>query len=61
MEKEAREFFAKNYGHVNFRELSDVFIRKYLEQAWIKDLSFERKMDCLYDYILSNDLVEVVE
>ena len=61
MEKEAREYFEKNYGYVNLRELSDVFIRKYLESSHVQNLSFERKMDCLYDYILSNDLVEVVE
>jgi len=38
-----------------------VFIQKYLDQSWIVNLSFERKMDCLYDYILSNDLTDVQE
>lgn len=59
--KEVREYFKKNYGYVNLAELTDVFIQKYLDQSWIKDLSFERKMDCLYDYILSNDLTDVQE
>ena len=59
--KEVREYFAKNYGYVNLDELTDVFLRIYLDQSWIKDLSFERKMDCLYDYILSNDLTDVQE
>jgi hypothetical protein len=59
--KEVREYFAKNYGYVNLDELSDVFIQKYLYQSWIVNLSFERKMDCLYDYILSNDLTDVQE
>jgi hypothetical protein len=59
--KEVREYFEKNYGYVNLAELTDVFIQKYLDQSWIKDLSFERKMDCLYDYILSNDLTDVQE
>jgi hypothetical protein len=59
--KEVREYFKKNYSYVNLAELTDVFIQKYLDQSWIKDLSFERKMDCLYDYILSNDLTDVQE
>ena len=59
--REVREYFKKNYGYVNLAELTDVFIQKYLDQSWIKDLSFERKMDCLYDYILSNDLTDVQE
>jgi hypothetical protein len=59
--KEVREYFAKNYGYVNLNELTDVFIQKYLDQSWIVNLSFERKMDCLYDYILSNDLTDVQE
>ena len=59
--KEVREYFAKNYGYVNLDELTDVFLQKYLDQPRIKNLSFERKMDCLYDYILSNDLTDVQE
>jgi hypothetical protein len=59
--KEVREYFEKNYGYVNLAELTDVFIQKYLDQSWIVNLSFERKMDCLYDYILSNDLTDVQE
>ena len=59
--KEVREYFAKNYGYVNLAELTDVFIQKYLNQSWIVNLSFERKMDCLYDYILSNDLTDIQE
>ena len=59
--KEVREYFEKNYGYVNLAELTDVFIQKYLNQSWIVNLSFERKMDCLYDYILSNDLTDIQE
>ena len=59
--KEVREYFAKNYGYVNLDELTDVFIQKYLDQSYLERLSFERKMDCLYDYILSNDLTDVQE
>ena len=59
--KEVREYFEKNYSYVNLAELTDVFIQKYLNQSWIVNLSFERKMDCLYDYILSNDLTDIQE
>jgi hypothetical protein len=59
--KEVREYFDLNYGYVNLDELTDVFIQKYLDQPWIINLPFERKMDCLYDYILANDLTDVQE
>jgi hypothetical protein len=59
--KEVREYFDLNYGYVNLDELTDVFIQKYLDQPWITNLPFERKMDCLYDYILANDLTDVQE
>ena len=58
---DVREYFRVNYSYVNLDELTDVFIQKYLDQSWIVNLSFERKMDCLYDYILSNDLTDVSE
>jgi hypothetical protein len=61
MIEQVREYFRVNYSYVNLDELTDVFIRKYLEQSYLERLSFEMKMNCLYDYILSNDLVEVVE
>ena len=59
--KEVREYFEKNYGYVNLDELTDVFIQKYLDQSWIVNLSFERKMDCLYDYLMANQLVDYTE
>jgi len=59
--KEVREYFEKNYGYVDLNGLSDSFIQNYLDRGYLKDLSFERKMDCLYDYILSQDLCNVEE
>ena len=59
--EQVREYFRLMYGYVNLDELTDVFIQKYLDQSWIVNLSFERKMDCLYDYILANDLTDVQE
>jgi hypothetical protein len=59
--EEVREYFEKNYGYVHLEDISDRVIRDYLDMGYIRDLSFERKMDCLYDYILSQDLTEVDE
>jgi hypothetical protein len=61
MIEQVREYFRVNYGYVNLSELTDVFIRKYLENGWVLNVPFERKMDLLYDYILSNDLCGVDE
>lgn len=61
MIKQVREYFRVNYGYVNLDELTDVFIQKYLEQSYLERFSFEMKMNCLYDYILSNDLTEIEE
>ena len=61
MIEQVREHFRVNYSYVNLDELTDVFIRKYLENGWMLNVPFERKMDLLYDYIISNDLVEVEE
>jgi hypothetical protein len=61
MIEQVREYFRVNYGYVNLSELTDVFIQKYLGQSYLERLSFEMKMNCLYDYILANDLTEVDE
>jgi hypothetical protein len=56
---DVREYFRVNYSYVNLDGLTDVFIRKYLENGWVLNVPFERKMDLLYDYILSNDLTDI--
>jgi hypothetical protein len=61
MIEQVREYFRVNYSYVNLAGLTDVFIRKYLENGWVLNVPFERKMDLLYDYILSNDLTEIEE
>jgi hypothetical protein len=61
MIEQVREYFKVNYGYVNLDGLTDVFIRMYLENGWVLNVPFERKMDLLYDYILSNDLTEIEE
>lgn len=61
MVKEVREYFRENYGHVNIAELSDAQIEKFVNRNVLEDMTFERKMDLLYDYILANGLAEVQE
>jgi hypothetical protein len=56
-----RSYFADRYGHVSLDQLTDSFILEYLEQSYLVRLSFEMRMDCLYDYILAQDLCDVVK
>jgi len=58
---EVKKYFEKNYPHVYLEDISDRVIRDYLDMGYIRDLSFERKMDCLYDYILSQGLCGIDE
>lgn len=59
--EDVREYFDINYPYVDLGMLSDSTIIEFLNQGYIIDLSFERKMDCLYDYILSQGLCDVEE
>lgn len=55
------DYFDKEYPYVDLGMLSENSISEFLVQSYIIDLSFERKMDCLYDYILSQGLCDVEE
>jgi len=59
--KEVREYFDLNYRYVDLEEINDHVLESFLSQSYLTDLSFVRKMDCLYDYILSQDLCNVDE
>jgi hypothetical protein len=59
--EEVKNYFSEEYPYVDLGALSDNSISEFLNQGYIIDLSFERKMDCLYDYILSQDLCGVEE
>lgn len=58
---DVRSYFADNYGYVNLDEIPDGTILEFLGRSYIMNSSFEMKMDCLYDYILSQDLCGVEE
>ena len=59
--KEVREYFDLNYGYVDLDGIDDHVIESFLSRSYLTDLSFVRKMDCLYDYILSQGLCNVDE
>jgi hypothetical protein len=59
--EDVRKYFDVNYGYVDLGNISDETINEFLNQGYIINLSFEVKMDCLYDYILSQDLCGVEE
>ena len=59
--KEVREYFDLNYGYVDLDGIDDHVLESFLSRSYLTDLSIVRKMDCLYDYILSQDLCNVQE
>ena len=56
---ETREYFAKNYRHINLRGLPDKTIQEFLNKDYIKYLTFNQSMDCLCDYIVANELTDI--
>ena len=58
---EIRSYLVYNYYHVSSDQLSDEFILEFMSRDYLGRLSFERKMDCLYDHILAQDLCDVSE
>ena len=59
--KEVKEYFDLNYPYVDLGGIDDHTLESFLSQSYLADLSFVRKMDCLYDYILSQNLCGVEE
>ena len=58
---EIRNYFSNRYGHISLDQLSDGFILEFMSQGYLELFSFSGKMDLLYDYILSQDICDVVE
>jgi hypothetical protein len=61
MIEQVKKYFRDNYPYVYLEDVSDKTILEYLENGWVLNVPFERKMDLLYDYILSQDLCGVDE
>lgn len=58
---EARAFFRKNYSYIAIDQLSDREIQNHLNQRWVKERPLESQMDLLRDWIISQDMADVVE
>lgn len=59
--QDIREYFGFHYPHVVMEYIEDKTIENFMKRDYIKGLSSDRKLDCLYDYIVSQGLTEVNE
>lgn len=59
--KEAREYFGEHLSHMHINQVEDSVIAELLGRDYVKDLRFPRRMDCLYDHLLSQGLCDVTE
>jgi|LakMenE18May11ns_1017448.scaffolds.fasta_scaffold8510383_1 hypothetical protein len=59
--REAREYFGEHLSHMHINQVEDSVIAELLGRDYIKELRFPRRMDCLYDYLLSQSLCDVTE
>lgn len=59
--REAREYFREHLSHMHINQVEDEVIGKLLGRDYIQRLTFDRRMDCLYDYLLSQSLCDVTE
>ena len=59
--KEAREHFRNHKSHIHIYQIEDEVIAELLGRDYIQKLTFEMRMDCLYDYLLSQGLCDVTE
>ena len=61
MVQKVREYFRQEYGHVYFDDIDDSFIEEFLTRSYIVNLKFELQMDCLYDAVMSQGMVDYDE
>lgn len=59
--REAREYFREHLSHMHIYQIGDEVIAELLGRDHIQRLTFDRRMDCLYDYLLSQDMCDVTE
>lgn len=59
--REAREHFREHKSHIHIYQIGDEVIAELLGRDYVQGSSFERKMDYLYDYLLSQSLCDVTE
>ena len=59
--KQAREYFRENRSYIHLEQIGDDVIAELLGRSYVQEASFERRMDFLYDYALSQGLCDVTE
>jgi hypothetical protein len=59
--REARAYFGEHLSHMHINQVKDSVIAELLGRDYIQRLTFDRRMDCLYDYLLSQSLCDVTE
>jgi hypothetical protein len=59
--KTTRDYFSIHYAHVAIFQISDQTIIDFLNENHVKDLPFPRKMELLYDHLVSQGLCDVTE
>jgi hypothetical protein len=59
--KNVRDYFHINYRHIDLYAIMDKTIEDFLAQDYILKLNMTQTMDCLYDYIVSQDLCDIQE
>ena len=55
------DYFRDNYGYIAIFQIEDSKIEVFMLQPYVKDLKFEKQMDLLQDYIVSQGLADVTE
>ena len=58
---DAKSYFQRCFRHIDMYDITDKMLDDYLHRDYVRNLPFIKKMDLLYDYILSNNLVYVTE
>jgi hypothetical protein len=59
--EQAREYFRIHYPHVHIQQIASRVIAEFLQRPYIIAIDFVRKMDCLYDSLLSQSMCDVDE
>jgi hypothetical protein len=63
--KKAREFFRENHSYIALDQMSDLDLNAFLNLSHVRfygdgsPTTFSYKMNLLYDYVVSQDLVDV--
>lgn len=55
------QWFRDNCSYIYIDQIDNAYLIKFLNQDWIKDLSWEMKMDLLRDHAMAQQLCDIQE